>query len=99
MKRFAGALDTDSGLALQNVAPVMEMHMTSYGMHEAAIRALPDGSRIACLCYPFLSPNGCGLSPDGKTLYAAETDTARLWAFDIVAPGKDGLYLFVNQGL
>ncbi len=34
-----------------------------------------------------LSPNGCGLSPDGKTLYAADTEGARLWAFDIEAPG------------
>ena len=58
MKRFAGALDTDSGLALQNVAPVMEMHMTSYGMHEAAIRALPDGSsyaRMRQLILPFFT--------------------------------------------
>jgi len=32
-------------------------------------------------------PNGCGLSPDGKTLYVADTEGARLWAFDIEAPG------------
>ena len=35
-----------------------------------------------------LSPNGCGLSPDGKTLYVADTEGARLWAFDIEAPGR-----------
>src|SRR5574337_982642 len=29
-----------------------------------------------------------GLSPDGRVLYVAETETARLWAFDIEAPGK-----------
>src|SRR5258708_34900065 len=33
------------------------------------------------------SPNGCGLSPDGKTLYAADTEGARLWAFDVESPG------------
>ncbi len=27
------------------------------------------------------------MSPDGKTLYAADTEGARLWAFDIEAPG------------
>jgi len=34
-----------------------------------------------------LSPNGCSLSPDGKTLYAADTEGARLWAFDVEGPG------------
>jgi gluconolactonase len=33
------------------------------------------------------TPNGIGLSPDGKTLYVAETETARLWAFALAAPG------------
>jgi len=27
------------------------------------------------------------LSPDGRTLYVAETETGRLWAWDIVGPG------------
>ncbi|MDB5413269.1 MAG: SMP-30/Gluconolaconase/LRE-like region-containing protein [Rubritepida sp.] len=49
--------------------------------------ALPDGSRIVEVAYPILSPNGVGLSPDEKTLYVADTETARLWAFDIEAPG------------
>ena len=34
-----------------------------------------------------ITPNGIGLSPDGKTVYVAETRTARLWAFDLEAPG------------
>ena len=49
--------------------------------------ALADGSKITEVAHPILTPNGIGLSPDGKTLYVAETETARLWAFDIVAPG------------
>ena len=40
------------------------------------------------IAYPMLSPNGCGLSPDGKTLYAADTEGARLWAFEVQGPGK-----------
>ena len=55
--------------------------------HGGIYYALPDGSKIVCLCYPFLSPNGCGLSPDGKVLYVADTVSARLYAFDIEAPG------------
>lgn len=48
---------------------------------------LADGSRIVEIAYPMTMPNGIGLSPDGATLYAAETETGRLWAFDIEAPG------------
>jgi len=52
--------------------------------------ALADGSRITEVAHPILTPNGIGLSPDGKTLYVAETETARLWAFDVQAPGVLG---------
>lgn len=38
--------------------------------------------------FPSQNPNGVGLSPDGKTLYAAETFTCRLMKFNITAPGK-----------
>ena len=34
------------------------------------------------------SPNGVGLSPDESTVYMADTMTARLWAFDLSAPGE-----------
>src|SRR5438270_13930175 len=34
-----------------------------------------------------LSPNGVGLSPDEKTVYVADTESSRLFAFDIVEPG------------
>ena len=34
-----------------------------------------------------LTPNGIGLSPDEATLYVAETEGGRLWAFDIAEPG------------
>jgi gluconolactonase len=52
--------------------------------------ALADGSRIVEVAHPVLTPNGIGLSPDGKTLYVAETETARLWAFDVLSPGVLG---------
>ena len=40
------------------------------------------------LVFPIQMPNGVGLSPDGKTLYVAETETARLWAWDLKGPGE-----------
>jgi gluconolactonase len=49
--------------------------------------AKADGSSIVELAYPLLTPNGIGLSPDGRTVYVAETATARLWAFDLEGPG------------
>ncbi len=52
--------------------------------------ALADGSKIIEVAHPILTPNGIGLSPDGKTLYVAETETARLWAWDVIAPGVLG---------
>jgi sugar lactone lactonase YvrE len=39
------------------------------------------------LAFPLLSPNGCGLSPESTMLYVADTAGARLWAFDVEAPG------------
>ena len=33
-----------------------------------------------------LPANGIGLSPDEKTVYIAETPTARLWAYEISEP-------------
>ena len=50
--------------------------------------ARPDGSRIVEAVYPLDSPNGIGLSPDEKTLYAVETYTGRLFAWDLAGPGE-----------
>lgn len=47
-----------------------------------------DGSPAQVVARPVMTPNGVGLSPDGKTLYYAETEGARIWAFDITAPGQ-----------
>lgn len=47
-----------------------------------------DGSFIREVIVPVVSPNGIGLSPSGDTLYVAETNTGRIWAFDIAAPGE-----------
>jgi len=50
--------------------------------------AKADGSHLEEVVFPSENPNGIGLSPDGNTLYAAETYTCRLMAFNITAPGK-----------
>lgn len=54
-----------------------------------------DGSFIAERVYPRSHPNGIALSPDGGTLYVAETMSGRVWHYPVTAPGEcivpDGL--------
>jgi gluconolactonase len=50
--------------------------------------AKADGSSIREMIYPMMTPNGVGLSPDEKTLYAAETQTGRVWKWDLAGPGE-----------
>lgn len=56
--------------------------------HGGVYWAAADGSRIVEAAYPiFGGANGIGLSPDGRVLYVAETETGRLWAWDVEGPG------------
>lgn len=68
---------------------------TDHGMREA--RAFlhgglyygrPDGSFACEVAYPITTANGVGLSPDEKTVYVAETETGRLYSYDITGPGQ-----------
>ena len=54
----------------------------------AVYYALPDGSSITEAIYPLEMPNGIALSPDGATLYVAETMTGRVWAWTVAEPGR-----------
>jgi gluconolactonase len=54
----------------------------------AVYYARTDGSLIKEAIFPILTPNGIGLSPDGNTLYVAETETSRLWSFAITGEGE-----------
>lgn len=50
--------------------------------------AKPDGSLIKEASYGHVGLNGVGLSPDESVVYAAETETGKLWAFDIIGEGE-----------
>ena len=50
--------------------------------------ALADGSSITEAVFPVDGPNGIGLSPDGSTLYWAETHTGRVFRRQIASPGR-----------
>lgn len=57
--------------------------------HGGVYWAKEDGSKVVEAAFPvFGGANGVGISPDGKTVYAAETETGRLWAWDVEAPGQ-----------
>jgi gluconolactonase len=52
--------------------------------------ARPDGAMIRRVREGMITPNGVGLSPDGRTVYVAETHTSRVWAFPVAGPGALG---------
>jgi len=48
----------------------------------------PNAGEVVEAVFGMLPANGIGLSPDEKTVYVAETPTARLWAYDLAARGE-----------
>ena len=76
--------DGEGGFYFTDLGKVRERDQDRGAVHYA--RA--DGSGIREVVFPMFTPNGIGLSPDGRVLYVAETETARLWAFDLVRPGE-----------
>ena len=76
--------DRHGGFWFSDIGKIRTRDMDRGGLYYA--RA--DGSMIKEVSYPMVSPNGVGLSSDEKTLYVVESITARLWAFDLSAPGE-----------
>ena len=50
--------------------------------------AKADGSSITEIVFPAHEPNGIGLSPDGSTLYWAETWNGRVMRRKVIGPGQ-----------
>ena len=62
--------------------------MRQYDMDRGCIHyAKADGSECREVIRGLITPNGIGLSPDGGTLYAAETIPGRVWAWELPEPG------------
>lgn len=59
-----------------------------YVHHGAVYYATTAGTDIRRVHAPMITPNGIGLSPDGKVLHVAETRTGRVWSFDLIGPGQ-----------
>jgi len=75
--------DTQGGFYFTDFGKKHHHARDNGGLYYAGI----DGKRIVELSYPVASPNGIGLSPDGKTLYVADCESSRLWAWDVLSPG------------
>ena len=75
--------DKDGGFWFTDLGKTRE-HDSDRG---AVYYAKADGSKIEQKVFPLERPNGCGLSPDEKTVYMADTMLGRLWSFDVAAPG------------
>lgn len=54
----------------------------------AVYYAPPNDAPLMAVATGMVTPNGVGLSPDGGTLYVAETLPRRVWAFTLRAPGE-----------
>ena len=75
--------DRQGGFYFTDLGKRYQRHRDHGGLYYAR----PDGSSVKVLAYPILSSNGVGLSPDERTVYVADTEGARLLAFDVEAPG------------
>lgn len=59
------------------------------GKHDGGVfYAKADGSHIKCWLDGRTSPNGIGLSPDGGTVYFADTGERRLYSYRLDGPGR-----------
>ena len=80
---------------------VMDGHggfwFTDHGIRDTGARtadltaihyAKVDGSEIREVVFPVDGPNGIGLSPDGHTLYWAETHTGRVFRRTVISSGE-----------
>ena len=75
--------DAHGGFYFTDLGKVRESEVDRGGIYYAPAA----GRSPTTIARPVMTPNGIGLSPDGKTLYFAETEAARLWAFDVQAGG------------
>ena len=81
--------DTQGGFYFTDLGKVRDTEMDRGGVFYGR----SSGAAASVIARPVMTPNGVALSPDGNTLYYAETEAARVWAFDVMAPGqvrKDG---------
>ncbi|MEO8278731.1 MAG: SMP-30/gluconolactonase/LRE family protein [Ideonella sp.] len=76
--------DAHGGFYFTDLGKVRETEMDMGGVYYGQA----DGRNVKVIARPLLTPNGIGLSPDGRTLYYAETAGARVFAYDVSSAGR-----------
>ncbi len=76
--------DAEGGFWFTDLGKMREHDLDRGGVYYAQ----PDGSSISQPIHGLLGANGVGLSPDGGTLYVAESYTGRLLAWTLDGPGR-----------
>lgn len=76
--------DRDGGLWFTDLGKRYERQTDNGGLYYMS----PGGKDLKEVVFPMQPANGVGLSPDEKTVYVAETPTARIWSFNITGPGE-----------
>lgn len=55
--------------------------------HNGGVYYRAGDATVTEVVYPLEAPNGIGLSPDGSRLYVAETNTGRVYSWNVTGPG------------
>jgi len=76
--------DSGGGFYFTDLGKVRAHEVDRGGVYYAA----PGYASAIAVAAPAMTPNGVALSPDDSILYYAETEGARLWAFDVTGPGQ-----------
>ena len=90
MKAMQVALAAGAVALLASATQASAQNMMGYGQKNRDKSGQPQyipPTKAQEKIFPLERPNGCGLSPDEKTLYVVETPTARCWAFELSSPG------------
>jgi gluconolactonase len=86
--RFNGpndiVFDADGGFWFTDLGKIRRRELDRGSLYYA--RA--DGSGVVEAAHGLFGPNGVGLSPDGATVYVAESYTGRLRAWEVTGPGQ-----------
>ena len=95
--------DASGGIRLQSPNDLVfdalgNFYVTDHGKrdgHSLGLGAVhygaADGSFLRPVVTGLITPNGVGLSADGKTLFVAETITRRVLSYPVIAPGEVSL--------
>lgn len=76
--------DAHGGFYFTDLGKVRHSEMDRGGIYYGSV----GSGSVHAIARPVMTPNGIALSPDRRTLYYAETEGARVWAFEVTGAGQ-----------